>query len=167
MGKGSRSSKKGEKAGSSAFACFNEEQVQEYMDGFKVIDRDKDGIVNMEDLRHIFEEIGRIVQDPELESMLGEADPPMNPTNFITMFANHMEGEVDADDVIEKAFRAFECKTEGTIESDSFRTALMAFGDKFNSKEVDDAFEEMEIDDNGLIDIDCLLELLVSPKEDE
>merc|ERR1711970_1025921 len=117
-------------------------------------------------MRHMFDDIGRIVQDAEIEEMLGEADAPMNPTNFITMFANHMEGEVDSDESIEKAFKAFECKTEGTIESDSFRTALMAFGDKFNAKEVDEAFEEMDIDDNGLIDLDCLLELLIS-KPDE
>ncbi|CAL4183964.1 unnamed protein product, partial [Meganyctiphanes norvegica] len=167
MGKGSRSSKKGAAPGSSAFACFDEMQVQEYMDGFKVMDRDKDGILGMDDLRHIFEEIGRIVQDAELEEMLGEADPPMNPTNFITMFANKMEGEVDPDAAIEKAFKAFECKEVGTIESDGFRTALMAFGDKFTAKEVDEAFDEMEIDDNGLIDIDCLLELFISAKDDD
>lgn len=48
-----------------------------------------------------------------------------------------------------------------------FRHALMTWGDKFSSKEVDDAFDAMDIDDNGRIDTQSLITLLTASKEDE
>lgn len=49
-----------------------------------------------------------------------------------------------------------------------FRHALMTWGDKFTAKEVDDAFDVMEIDDNNRIDTAALIGLLTGPqKEDE
>lgn len=43
----------------------------------------------------------------------------------------------------------------------------MTWGEKFSSKEVDDAFDAMEIDDNGRIDTQALITLLTASKEDE
>merc|ERR1711962_281885 len=116
--KGSRSSsKKAKKSGSNVFDMFSQKQVAEFKDGFQIIDRDRDGVINLADLRAMFEEIGRI-----------------NFTTFITMFAEKSSGEVDEDEVIAKAIRAFE-KEPGEIETDDFRLALMAFGDKFSKAE--------------------------------
>lgn len=49
----------------------------------------------------------------------------------------------------------------------SFRHALMTWGDKFTSKEVDDAFDVMDIDDNGRIDTQALITLLTGSQEEE
>merc|ERR1711911_304887 len=43
------------------------------------------------------------------------------------------------------AFKSFD-DGEGHIDGESLRHALMTWGDKFTSKEVDDAFESMVID---------------------
>lgn len=43
----------------------------------------------------------------------------------------------------------------------------MTWGDKFSSKEVDDAFDAMEIDDNGRIDTHALINLLTAAPDDE
>lgn len=48
-----------------------------------------------------------------------------------------------------------------------FRHALMTWGDRFNAKEVDDAFDAMEIDDNGKIDTQALITLLTASKDEE
>lgn len=42
----------------------------------------------------------------------------------------------------------------------------MTWGDKFTSKEVDDAFDAMEIDDNGKIDTNALITLLTGSEEE-
>lgn len=42
----------------------------------------------------------------------------------------------------------------------------MTWGEKFSSKEVDDAFDAMEIDDNGRIDTDALVTLLTGAAEE-
>lgn len=43
----------------------------------------------------------------------------------------------------------------------------MTWGDKFTAKEVDDAFDAMEIDDKGRIDTQALIQLLTAAPEDE
>lgn len=43
----------------------------------------------------------------------------------------------------------------------------MTWGDKFSAKEVDDAFDAMEIDDKGRIDTNALIALLTAGAEDE
>jgi len=164
---GSKGSKKGKKSGSNVFDMFSQKQVAEFKDGFAIIDRDKDGILNKADLRAMFDEIGRIMSDEELEAMLAEPEAPVNFTTFITMFAKESSGEVDEDEVIVNAVRAFE-KTEGEIDADAFRTALMAFGEKFTSKEVDDVFACVELDeDTNMIDADTVIALIASPGEEK
>lgn len=43
----------------------------------------------------------------------------------------------------------------------------MTWGDKFNNKEVDDAFDAMDIDDKGRIDTQALITLLTGAADDE
>merc|ERR1711915_308709 len=149
--KGSRSSsKKAKKSGSNVFDMFSQKQVAEFKDGFQIIDRDRDGVINMMDLR----------------AMFGEIEGPINFTTFLTMFAEKSSGEQDEDEAIAKAIRAFE-KQPGEIDTDDFRLALMAFGDKFSSKEVDDVLMAVEIDDDtGMIDSDALVGMLASAEQE-
>jgi len=162
-----KSSSKKKKSGSNVFDMFSQKQVAEFKDGFQIIDRDRDGVINKADLRAMFDEIGRIMSDDDLDAMLAEVEGPLNFTTFLQMFAAQMSGECDEDEVIAKAIRAFE-KKESEIDMDEFRTALMAFGDKFNGKEVDNVFNFCEIDeDTGMIDADLMIELLAPSGEKE
>merc|ERR1719458_186188 len=69
---------------------------------------------------------------------------------MIDMFQKKMAGgSNDPDDLIVRAFKAYE--SNGKIEAEMFRHALMNFGDKFNQAEIDDIFGEFEVDDDGFI----------------
>lgn len=159
--KGSRSSsKKAKKGGSNVFDMFTQKQVAEFKEGFQVMDRDRDGIISKDDLRGVFDEIGRITSDSDLDEMIADAPGPINFTTLLHMFASRSSGESDDDDVVANAFRAFE-KEPGLIDSENFRCMLMAFGDKFTAQEVDEAFEQMDIDeDTGMIDSTSLISML-------
>lgn len=158
--KGSRGSKKAKKGGSNVFDMFTQKQVAEFKEGFQVMDRDRDGIISKEDLRGVFDELGRMTTDSDLEEMIADAPGPINFTTLLHMFASRSSGESDDDDVVAQAFRAFE-KNPGQIEAESFRQMLMAFGDKFTAQEVDDAFDQMELDeDTGMIDSNSLIAML-------
>jgi len=158
-----RSSKK---QGSSVFSCFSQQQVNEFKEGFQMMDADKDGILNKSDIRSSFDIIGKIVSDKDLDEMLADAPGPINFTMLLSMFASRQSGEADDDDVIVAAFKAFD-DGDSTIVSDSFRHSLMTWGEKFSAKEVDDAFDQFDIDDQGKIDLGGVLELLVGGKKDE
>lgn len=56
------------------------------------MDHDKDGILGAEDLKFIFDQVGRLVTDKEVEDMLAEAPGPINFTQLLQLFASRMQG---------------------------------------------------------------------------
>merc|ERR1719361_243358 len=85
---------------------------------------------------------------------------------MIDMFQKKMAGgSNDPDDLIVRAFKAYE--TDGKIEAEMFRHALMNFGDKFNQAEIDDIFGEFEVDDDGFLESKAVIGLFVAGGEEE
>jgi len=160
------SKKAAKKTGSNIFSMFSQKQVQEFKEGFGFMDADKDGILNKNDLRATYDQIGKMADDKELSEMLNEASGPINFTTLLSLFANKMSGGADDDDVIIKAFATFD--KDGKIDSENLRNKLMNWGEKFSAGEVDDAFEQMEIDGKGMIDTQKLIAMLTaSPAQEE
>ncbi|WP_219229856.1 EF-hand domain-containing protein, partial [Neisseria meningitidis] len=161
----SKSSKKAKRSGSSVFSMFTEFQVAEFKEGFSLMDKDKDGILGKDDLRATWDQIGKLATDKELDDMLAEAPGPVNFTQLLTLFAQRMSGGSDPDDVIRNAFKAFD--KEGLINSEELKHALLTWGDKFNKKEVADAFDAMDIDNKGMIDTEGLVQMLIGGGDEE
>lgn len=63
-----------------------------YVQGFALMDRDKDGILGKEDLRGTWDAVGKLVSDKDLDEMLHEAPGPVNFTQLLSLFANRMAG---------------------------------------------------------------------------
>lgn len=131
------------------------------------MDQDKDGIIGKNDLRTTFDAVGRLTNDKELEEMLGEASGPINFTQLLTLFAKRMAGSgaTDDDDVVIEAFKKFD--QGGVIDGDKLRHLLMNFGERFTMAEVDDAYDQMDIDDKNMIDTAALIEMLTGKEEGE
>lgn len=161
------SSRKAKKAPSSVFVLFSQKQIAEFKEAFQLMDNDKDGVIGKNDLRSTFDALGKLVSDKELDEMLGEAQGPLNFTQLLTLFANRMSGGgTDDDDVVINAFKAFDMN--GKIDGEKFRYALTHWGaDKFSEDEVDDAFDQMIIDDKGFIDTSALISMLTGSEEGE
>jgi len=150
------------KSGSNIFDNFTQKQVAEFKEGFRVMDKDKDGFIGKEDLRATFAELGRPGGDGDFDQMLSDSPHPITFTTLLNMFAQKSSGEVDEDEVVAAAFRSFEGATPGKIDPDQFRSMLMAFGNKFTNEEVDDVYTIMQMGDDGQIDSNHLIGLLVA-----
>merc|ERR550519_2630109 len=98
------------------------------------MDVNKDGTLDKNDLRGAFDNVGKLMEENELDDMLQKK----------------MAGDGnDPDDLIVQAFKAYEF--EGKIDAGMFKHALMTWGDKFSAAEVDDIFGEFEIDEDNMI----------------
>lgn len=129
------------------------------------MDHDKDGIIGKNDLRATFDSLGRLASEKELDEMVNEASGPINFTQLLTLFANRMSGGSDEDDVVINAFKTFD--NDGKIDSERLRHALITWGDKFSPDEVDEAYDQMDIDDKGFIDTTKLIAMLTASAEEE
>jgi len=156
-----------QKAGSGIFSVFSQKMMAEFKEGFTFMDHDKDGILGREDIRRAFDIIGKLVSDKEIEEMLNDAPVPITFTMFLTMFADRMSGEQDEDEVIIKAFKAFD-NGDGGIEPYAMRNALRGFGDRFSEKDCDEILSQLpQCEKNDNFDIAAICQLLTSSAGDE
>ncbi|KYO26373.1 hypothetical protein Y1Q_0005393 [Alligator mississippiensis] len=78
--------------GSNVFSMFDQTQIQEFKEAFTVIDQNRDGIIDKDDLRDTFGAMGRLnVKNEELDAMIKEASGPINFTVFLTMFGEKLK----------------------------------------------------------------------------
>jgi len=141
---------------------FSQEQVEMYKECFKLMDIDKDGTISKNDLRAAFDNVGKLMTESELDDMLAEVGGACNFDNMIKMFQTKMAGgSNDPDDLIVAAFKAYE-EEERKVSAEKFRWALTKWGDKFSAAEVDDIFNEFEIDDDGFLDGKAMCSLFVA-----
>ena len=103
---------------------FSEEQLQMYKDCFKLMDINKDGTIDKNDLRGAFDNVGVLMSEGELDGLLGEIGGACTHDNIVRMFREKMAGDGnDSDALIVQAFKAFD--QEGKIDSKMFQHALM------------------------------------------
>merc|ERR1712098_886678 len=158
--------------------AFDEATLEVYKECFRLMDIDKDGVINKNDLRAAFDNVGRLVMDDELNSMLSEVGGSCTYDNMIKMFEAKMAGDTnDPDDLVVGAFKAYDIEVEDKVkgqivtrhilERDHFQHILTAFGDKLTEEEIDDIFGEFEYDDNGDILTKSVVDLFVAGAMDE
>merc|ERR1712126_542039 len=145
---------------------FSEEQLQMYKDCFKLMDINKDGQLDKNDLRGAFDNVGVLMSESELDGLLGEISGPCTYDNMVKMFQEKMAGDGnDSDDLIIQAFKAYDI--EGKMDVKMFQHALKTWGDKMTQAEIDDIFGEFDIDEDYMVKTKEVLGLFVAQKEEE
>merc|ERR1712038_1086030 len=145
---------------------FSEEQIQMYKDCFKLMDVNKDGTLDKNDLRGAFDNIGVLMSESELDDLMGEVGGPCTFQGMVDMFQEKMAGDGnDPDDLILQAFTAYD--QGGKIDVKMFQHALTTWGDKMTKAEIDDIFNEFEIDEDYMVKTKEVLGLFVAVKEEE
>ena len=65
---------------------FSDEQIQMYKDCFKLMDINKDGQLDKNDLRGAFDNVGVLMTEGELDSLLGEVGVIIISSIIMTLF---------------------------------------------------------------------------------
>merc|ERR1712111_193160 len=129
---------------------FSEDQIQMYKDCFKLMDINKDGTLDKNDLRGAFDNIGVLMSESELDDLMGEVGGPCNVTGMINMFQEKMAGDGnDPDELILQAFMAYD------------------LGGKMSNAEIDDIFEQFDVDEYYMVKTKEVVGLFVAVKEEE
>merc|ERR1712058_130756 len=144
---------------------FSEDQIQMYKDCFKLMDINKDGILDNNDLRGAFDNVGVLMSESELDGLLGEVNGACTVDAMINMLAEKMAGEgADSDELILQAFMAYD--NQGKMDSKTFEHALKTWGDKMTKAEIDDVFGEFDIDEDYMLKTKDVVGLFVQVKEE-
>lgn len=152
--------KRAQRATSNVFAMFGQAQIQEFKEAFNLIDQNRDGFIDKEDLHDMLASLGiyyytlipigvqaiilyklkiyflgKDPTDDYLEGMMNDAPGPINFTMFLTLFGERLQG-TDPEDVIKNAFGCFDENNEGVINEERLRELLVTMGDRFTDEDV-------------------------------
>ncbi|XP_072909014.1 myosin regulatory light chain 2B, cardiac muscle isoform-like [Hemitrygon akajei] len=160
-----KAKKKAEKGSSNVFSMFDQTQIQEFKEAFTIMDQNRDGFINKEDLRGTFAALGRInVNSEELDEMLNQAPGPINFTVFLTMFGEKLKG-ADPEETILSAFKIFDPEAKGHIKADYFKHMLKTQADRFNEEECEQMFVAFPPDVSGNLDYKNLCYVITHGEE--
>ncbi|KHN88395.1 putative myosin regulatory light chain [Toxocara canis] len=139
-----------QRATSNVFAMFDQAQIQEFKEAFNMIDQNRDGFIDVQDLQDMFASLGKEVKEDFLEKMVSEAPGPINFTMFLTLFGEKLTG-TDPEEVIKNAFQCFDEDNSGYLNEDRLRELLTTMGDRYTDEQVDELFRDAPIK-NGRFD---------------
>lgn len=149
---------------SNIFSMFNQAQIQEFKEAFNVIDQNRDGFIDKDDLIEMLTSLGKNPTDQFLETMVGEAPGPINFTMFLTLFGEKLNG-TDPEDVILNAFACFDDKHAGSINEDRLREVMTTMGDRWTDDMVDELFHTTHVDSGLFNYVDFVRTLKHGAKE--
>jgi len=133
--------KKVKRAPSNVFTMFRPNQVQEFKEAFAMIDSNRDGIIDLADLKDMYGNLGRVPPDEELNTMLKEAPGQLNFTTFLNLFGEKLSG-TDPEDTIRQAFSMFDDAGTGKLDENYLKDLLSNMGDNFTADEVKQTWKE-------------------------
>ncbi|BFZ01111.1 hypothetical protein BsWGS_04152 [Bradybaena similaris] len=145
-------------------STFRQAQVTEYKEAFTMIDQNRDGIIDIEDLKDMYSNLGRIPPDSELNEMLKEAPGPLNFTMFLNLFGEKLSG-TDPEDTIRQAFSMFDAEGKGFIPEEYLKDLLANMGDNFTDEEIKQTWKEAPLD-KGKFDYNTFVGILKGKEED-
>uniref|UniRef100_A0A8C9DVC9 Myosin light chain 2 n=1 Tax=Prolemur simus TaxID=1328070 RepID=A0A8C9DVC9_PROSS len=152
-------------ANSNVFSMFEQTQIQEFKEAFTIMDQNRDGFIDKNDLRDTFAALGRVnVKNEEIEDMLKEAPGPINFTVFLTMFGEKLKG-ADPEETILNAFKVFDPEGKGVLKADYVREMLTTQADRFSKDEVDQMFNAFPPDVTGNLDYKNLVHIITHGEE--
>lgn len=147
-GKKKKKAKKAGRAVSSIFAMFTQQQVTEFKEIFNMIDENRTGAIDKEELECVYASLGIQASDVFLDKMMAEGKGSITFTTFLSMFGEKLEG-TDPEDLVCNAFACFDDMGHGKIPEEELKDAMMNMGDdRFTEEEVEEMFDDAPFDDN-------------------
>ncbi|NXI48363.1 MLRN protein, partial [Galbula dea] len=131
--------KRPQRATSNVFAMFDQSQIQEFKEAFNMIDQNRDGFIDKEDLHDMLASLGSLQNPYEMHQT---SPPSLHPRNFSGIPGRMCFGTRPA------SLLCFPL-VPGFIQEDYLRELLTTMGDRFTDEEVDELYREAPIDKKG------------------
>lgn len=130
-----------------------------------MMDNDRDGFLGEDDLRAIYQNTGREVDDKLLKEMLSEAPGQINFTAFLTLFGEKMHG-TDPEQTLRDAFKMFDIEGTGKLDENYVKDLLMNTGDQFSKDELKQTWKEATIEGGKLDYLKFVILIKRGPEEE-
>ena len=142
------------------------ETFQEFKEAFNSFDLEGSGKLQTSELKSFFRSLGQQqYNDAEIQEMIQEVDTDENGTvdfpELLTLLARKMKDQ-DTEEQLMQAFKIFDKEGVEGISVEDLGRVMVNLGDKLTQLEVDEMIREADIDDNGIIDKEEFVKMMMS-----
>ncbi|XP_060564592.1 myosin regulatory light chain, smooth muscle isoform X5 [Ruditapes philippinarum] len=157
--------KKAKAATSSVLTKFTQNQIQEMKEAFTMIDQNRDGLIDVSDLKEMYSNLGLSPQDKILQDMVKEAPGQLNFTMFLSLFSEKLSG-TDPEETLRQAFQMFDADNTGYIPEEYMKDLLENMGDNFSKDEIRQTWKEAPIS-GGKVDYNAFVAKIKGKEQEE
>jgi len=154
------------RATSNVFAMFDQSQIQEFKEAFTMMDANRDGFIDKEDLMDTYASLGRQLDNKTADEMLAESSGPINFQVFLGMFGDKISG-TDPEETIMNAFKTLDEESKGSINKAALQQILTTQADRFDAAEFQQMLGISTVDANGDLDYKGLAYTLTHGQADD
>ena len=133
-----------------------EDKIAEYKEAFDMFDKDGSGTISVTEIVKIMKNFGYPIKKSEAQQMIADIDDngdgELDFEEFVTLMekqTNYVE-ETD-EELVLRAFKSFDNDHDGKITNYEFKYILTQMGNKFTEDELNQLFQECNLDINGTL----------------
>lgn len=146
-------------------ALLTEAQRAEASLQFLLLDQDSDGRISSSELAAYLRTVGLFPTSAEVQGYLSMVDPESS--GFITKekaleLVESLYDKRTTREEVHEAFRVLDDDADGYITTVQLRYILMQLGSRISQAETDEIIDDVEKDEDGLINIDDLINMMMS-----
>ncbi|XP_075853662.1 uncharacterized protein LOC142864347 [Microcebus murinus] len=143
--------------GRSMAESLSEEQVAQFKEVFKRVDKDGDGKIDAKELGEAMRALGKNPSEEELKAVIKELDADhdgaISLPEFLAAMGKAVQGSGGEQD-LQATFRSFDQDGDGYISRDELRQAMVKLGVQLTDEELDDLLGEADTDHDGKVDFE-------------
>lgn len=147
---------------------LSESQVNELKTAFSMLDKNKDGRVNLCEMKTMLCNLGIPIEDCVVEALINQASEReeglVSEEEFLDWMASQEEIGGQEDDIMEDllaAFRVFDKDGNGYITRDELKMAMDLIGETVTEAQLDDMLKASDIDHDGRINYEEFVKILL------
>ena len=128
---------------------ISSQKKNEYLEAFKIFDRNNDGQITQDELKLLLNNIGQKPSDSEIQDMINEididGDGKINFDNFITLMEKKLRDHDDEEELIE-TFKVFDKDGIGFITYNNLKDVIKSLGLNYTDDEIMEMIKECDLD---------------------
>jgi calmodulin len=136
---------------------ISSQKKNEYLEAFKIFDRNNDGQITQDELKLLLNNIGQKPSDSEIQDMINEididGDGKINFDNFITLMEKKLRDHDDEEELIE-TFKVFDKDGIGFITYNNLKDVIKSLGLNYTDDEIMEMIKECDLDKDMMINYD-------------
>ena len=139
-------------------------KTKELKEAFTMFDRDKDGLINYNELGNVLKSQGFTPTNQELLEMIADVDEneddKINFEEFLILMHSRLK-KADIENELNEAFSVYDKNGSGLISVREFKRIMSALGEKILEEEIDEIIQKVDPKNRGYINYKDLTKIIV------